>query len=209
MAQLVSDRIWQKIGAEEDAYLIVDPTGMAACGGGMNVALAACDTPFLAALNPWLDHLASGLPTAAAATRFAARNGGWRVGDGKFAPYDGKLDTRSYGEWSGGLKLPLWRDRAIDPRRAELRAVTDAFAAGNCELLEFVSGDPGRVAGLLDADGIVVVEREKLASLIPAAHKKVEDEAKRIAQIKEGKTAASWLVSSLRAAGVLKEGEEL
>jgi CubicO group peptidase (beta-lactamase class C family) len=39
MAQLVSDRIWQKIGAEEDAYLIVDPTGMAACGGGMNVAL--------------------------------------------------------------------------------------------------------------------------------------------------------------------------
>ncbi len=62
---------------------------------------------------------------------------------------------------------------------------------------------------LADADGVVVVEREKLASLIPAAHKKVEDEAKRIAQIKEGKTAASWLVPSLRAAGVLKEGEEL
>lgn len=39
MAQLVSERIWQKIGAEEDAYLIVDPTGMAACGGGMNIAL--------------------------------------------------------------------------------------------------------------------------------------------------------------------------
>jgi len=37
----------------------------------------------------------------------------------------------------------------------------------------------------------------------------VEDEAKRIAQIKEGKTAASWLVPSLRAAGVLKEGETL
>jgi RraA family protein len=62
---------------------------------------------------------------------------------------------------------------------------------------------------LADADGVVVVEREKLASLISAAHKKVEDEAKRIAQIKEGKTAASWLVPSLRAAGVLKEGEEL
>jgi CubicO group peptidase (beta-lactamase class C family) len=38
MAQLVSERIWQKIGAEEDAFLIVDPTGMAACGGG-NFAL--------------------------------------------------------------------------------------------------------------------------------------------------------------------------
>jgi regulator of RNase E activity RraA len=62
---------------------------------------------------------------------------------------------------------------------------------------------------LADADGIVVVEKDKLASLIPAAHKKVEDEAKRIAQIKEGKTAASWLVPSLRAAGVLKEGETL
>ena len=62
---------------------------------------------------------------------------------------------------------------------------------------------------LADADGIVVVEKDKLASLIPAAHKKVEDEAKRIAQIKEGKTAASWLVPSLRAAGVLKDGEEL
>lgn len=62
---------------------------------------------------------------------------------------------------------------------------------------------------LADADGVVVVEKNKLASLIPAAHKKVEDEAKRIAQIKEGKTAASWLLPSLRAAGVLKDGEEL
>ena len=62
---------------------------------------------------------------------------------------------------------------------------------------------------LADADGVVVIERQALAGLIPAAHKKVEDEAKRIAQIKEGKTAASWLVPSLRAAGVLKEGEEL
>lgn len=62
---------------------------------------------------------------------------------------------------------------------------------------------------LADADGVVVIEREKIASLIPAAHKKVEDEAKRIAQIKEGKTAAAWLIPSLQAAGVLKAGEEL
>ncbi len=39
MAQLVSERIWQKIGAEEDANVIVDPAGMAACGGGMSIAL--------------------------------------------------------------------------------------------------------------------------------------------------------------------------
>ncbi|MFD0668635.1 RraA family protein [Ramlibacter sp. MAHUQ-53] len=60
-----------------------------------------------------------------------------------------------------------------------------------------------------DADGVVVVERAKLAAMIPACHKKVEDEAKRIAQIKEGNTAASWLQSALRAAGALKEGETL
>jgi 4-hydroxy-4-methyl-2-oxoglutarate aldolase len=62
---------------------------------------------------------------------------------------------------------------------------------------------------LADADGIVVVEKSKLARLIPAAHQKVEDEAKRIAQIQQGQTAASWLVLSLRAAGVLKDGEDL
>lgn len=62
---------------------------------------------------------------------------------------------------------------------------------------------------LADADGIVVVEKAKLASLIPAARKKVEDEAKRIAEIEQGNTTAAWLVPSLRAAGVLKDGESL
>lgn len=60
-----------------------------------------------------------------------------------------------------------------------------------------------------DADGVVAVEREKLASLLPGCRKKVEDEAKRIAQIKQGNTAASWLHSALVTAGVLKEGESL
>ena len=62
---------------------------------------------------------------------------------------------------------------------------------------------------LADADGVVVIERQALAGLIPAAHKKVEDEAKRIAQIQKGQTAAVWLEPSLRAAGVLKDGESL
>jgi regulator of RNase E activity RraA len=60
-----------------------------------------------------------------------------------------------------------------------------------------------------DADGIVVLERERVAGLLAAAHKKVEDEARRIAQIKEGNTSASWLAAALRTAGVLKEGETL
>ncbi|WP_179106944.1 RraA family protein [Variovorax sp. KK3] len=60
-----------------------------------------------------------------------------------------------------------------------------------------------------DGDGVMVVEREKIESLIGAARKKVQDEAKRIAAIKAGDTAASWLDGALRAAGVLKEGEKL
>lgn len=37
--QLISERIWQKLGAEEDAFVIVDRIGTAACGGGMNLCL--------------------------------------------------------------------------------------------------------------------------------------------------------------------------
>jgi hypothetical protein len=39
MAQLLSERLWQKLGVEEDAYIIVDPVGAAACGGGLNLTL--------------------------------------------------------------------------------------------------------------------------------------------------------------------------
>jgi 4-hydroxy-4-methyl-2-oxoglutarate aldolase len=65
---------------------------------------------------------------------------------------------------------------------------------------DFISGD---------GDGVVVVEREKIESLLPLAAHKVAAEAKRIAQIKEGKTSAPWLNESLVAAGVLQAGESL
>lgn len=60
-----------------------------------------------------------------------------------------------------------------------------------------------------DADGVFVGERERVEDLLPLAGKKVEDEAARIAQIKQGNTSASWLAAALRTAGVLKEGEVL
>lgn len=60
-----------------------------------------------------------------------------------------------------------------------------------------------------DCDGVVVVEKEKLESLLPLAEEKVIAESKRIAAIKQGQTAASWLTSALIAAGVMKEGESL
>jgi len=61
-----------------------------------------------------------------------------------------------------------------------------------------------------DADGVVVVERQKAASLLDDAAKKVADERKRIADIVAGKNLRpGWLDGSLRAAGLLKEGETL
>lgn len=61
-----------------------------------------------------------------------------------------------------------------------------------------------------DADGVVVVEREKAASLLDAAAKKVADERARLGDIAAGRNLSpKWLEGSLRAAGVLKEGETL
>lgn len=60
-----------------------------------------------------------------------------------------------------------------------------------------------------DADGVVVIERNRLAPLIEAARKKVRDESARIAQIKENQLIPGWLTPALRAAGVLKADESL
>jgi CubicO group peptidase (beta-lactamase class C family) len=37
LADLLSERIWRKLGAEEDGYVMVDATGFALCGAGLNV----------------------------------------------------------------------------------------------------------------------------------------------------------------------------
>lgn len=37
--KLLSERIWQRLGTEEDAYITVDANGFAMCGGGLNTAL--------------------------------------------------------------------------------------------------------------------------------------------------------------------------
>ena len=61
-----------------------------------------------------------------------------------------------------------------------------------------------------DADGVVVIEREKAESMLRLAAQKVADEQQRIADIISGKgIRPKWLEGSLRAAGVLKDGEVL
>jgi len=61
-----------------------------------------------------------------------------------------------------------------------------------------------------DADGVVVIEREKVASLLPLAAAKVADERKRLDDIASGRALRpKWLEASLRAAGVLGEGQTI
>lgn len=61
-----------------------------------------------------------------------------------------------------------------------------------------------------DADGVTVIEREKAAAMLPLAAEKVAAETKRIADIRSRKALRpGWLDGTLRAAGVIREGETL
>ena len=72
-----------------------------------------------------------------------------------------------------------------------------------------ISVNPGDLI-VGDADSVVVVEREKAGTLLDAAAKKVAEERARIADIVAGKNLRpKWLDGSLRAAGILKDGETL
>lgn len=46
--------------------------------------------------------------------------GGYKRGQGNFGPWEQDLLTLSRGEWSAGVRLPLFRDRQTDERRTEL-----------------------------------------------------------------------------------------
>jgi len=46
--------------------------------------------------------------------------GGYRLGEGTFAPWYGERETNGGGEFAAGVGIPLLKDRSIDKRRAEL-----------------------------------------------------------------------------------------
>jgi len=72
-----------------------------------------------------------------------------------------------------------------------------------------VSVSPGDLV-VADGDGVVFIERGKAASMLSLAQKKVDDEARRIDDIKAGKALRpAWLDGALRAAGVLKADQTL
>ena len=55
-----------------------------------------------------------------------------------------------------------------------------------------------------------MIERERVASLLPLAATKVADERKRLDDIASGRALRpKWLEASLRAAGVLGEGQTI
>jgi RraA family protein len=61
-----------------------------------------------------------------------------------------------------------------------------------------------------DADGVVVIERALAPSLLAPAGKKVAEERARMADLEAGRNMKpGWLEGSLRAAGVLGDGETL
>lgn len=46
--------------------------------------------------------------------------GGYRMGDGNFEPWYGERETNEGGEFKAGFAVPLWQNRRIDERRAQL-----------------------------------------------------------------------------------------
>ena len=61
-----------------------------------------------------------------------------------------------------------------------------------------------------DGDGVVVIERDRVASLLTPAAQKVTEERLRIEAIASGgNIRPSWLDGALRSAGLLQDGETL
>ena len=73
--------------------------------------------------------------------------GGYRVGSGTFAPYDGKAQTLADGEWKAGVSLPLLRNRGIDSRRAGVARTTLGVEAAT------LRAEAARLRVLADAAG--------------------------------------------------------
>ena len=103
------------------------------------------------------------------------------------------------------LGFPVWAIGANPngPNKNALGRINRPISCGG------VAVRPGDLV-VGDADGIVVVERERVAALLPLAARKVADERKRIADITGGgPIRPKWLDTALRAAGAIGEGESL
>lgn len=71
---------------------------------------------------------------------------GYRIGDGFFEPWYGERETDEGGEFKLGVDLPLLQGRAIDKRRAELRAAQLERQRTNPELFQEILFAEGAAA---------------------------------------------------------------
>ncbi|MFJ3055383.1 RraA family protein [Herbaspirillum sp. NPDC087042] len=71
-----------------------------------------------------------------------------------------------------------------------------------------VAVEPGDLV-VGDADGVVVIPRRDVDSVLAAAEKKLKAEAQRIQEIEDGILVSPWLDEALRAAGVIGVNETL
>jgi RraA family protein len=140
-------------------------------------------------------------------------------GDLNFGLWGGILTAQAKAQGLAGLVI----DGAI--RDSEELAASDfpIFCRGVCPRGGDKSG-PGQVnlpisiAGVAvqpgdvilgDADGVLIVPRDALATAIDGAGRREAVEKKRLAQIAAGRPGADWLIPALRAAGVLDATADL
>jgi len=60
--------------------------------------------------------------------------GGYKRGQGNFGPWEEDLLSLSGGEWSGGIRLPLFRNREIDERRTDLLIAELSITLANASI---------------------------------------------------------------------------
>lgn len=93
--------------------------------------------------------------------------GGYKLGLGTFASYDGKAQTLDLGEIRGGFVLPLYRDSAIDARRAALFAAElspkIAEAGVAVQRLELHRSAAIRYWNWVEAGQVVTIAKDLLA----------------------------------------------
>lgn len=95
-------------------------------------------------------------------------SGGYRLGDGFFEPWYGERETDEGGEFKLGVDLPLLQGRAIDKRRAALRAAQLESARTRPELsLELLSAQAAAAVAYWDwvAAGLNVRIQQRLLDL--------------------------------------------
>lgn len=101
----------QRINAAEGEYLVAE--------GGFDTQLKSKNTWSVTGLyeNQNNDVIIEQATPFLGTTFF----GGWRRGTGNYPVYEGKSQTANDGELRVGVNIPLWRNREIDSRRANLQ----------------------------------------------------------------------------------------